>query len=102
MNADVLKFIGLLYCGQQLSIASDAIKSIKKGVSSLVIVTEDASNNAIKEAETLSQIHHVILIRMFNKSELGNALGINYVTTISINNKKASEKIVNLIKKEEN
>lgn len=101
MNNEVLRFIGLLYRGKQISIASDAVSAVKKGKAVLLIVAKDASENAKKEVYALTRIHNVDVYEIYTKDEIGDALGINYVTYLSINNRKARQKIDVLIKKEE-
>ena len=72
-------------------------KHVKMGLSCLVIVANDSSDNTKKKFRNTSDYYKVPYYEFGNKEELGRSIGCEYRACVSVNNKGLADKIISLI-----
>ena len=75
-------------------------KHIKTGLSYLVIVAGDSSDNTKKKFRDSAAFYKVPCIEFGTKDDLGSAIGCEYRACVSVNNKGLADKIINLLKED--
>ena len=79
MRRDDLRFLGLIRRAGKLSIGEENIRqAVRAGKARLILLAEDASQNAEKRAGTFAERANVPLLRLDeDKDTLCRALGVN-------------------------
>ena len=75
-------------------------RHIKTGLSSLVIVATDSSDNTKKKFRDSAAYYKVPYAEFGNKEELGKAIGYEFRACVSVNNEGLALKIINLLKED--
>ena len=98
--SSILSFLGLLFKGRAISFGDVLLNDIKSRKLSLVIYTSDSGESVKKKLLDKCCFYKIKTIELFTKEELGLALGKSQLSAIGIYDKKASDKIMDLLKKE--
>lgn len=96
----ILSFLGLLYSGRRISFGDVLLNEIKGKKVNLVIYASDSGDSVKKKLLDKCCFYNVECIELFNKIELGNALGKGQLSAIGIYDYKAIKKIKDTLKKE--
>lgn len=72
-------------------------KAVKSGVSRLVIVAKDASNNTKKNFRDMCEYYRVPYFEFGDKDGLGACLGFEYRASLSVNNEGLAKKITDIM-----
>ena len=73
-------------------------RHIKTGLSCLVIVANDSSDNTKKKFRDSAAYYDVPYYEFGNKDDLGYAIGFEFRACVSVNNKGLADKIISLLK----
>ena len=75
-------------------------RHIKTGLSCLVIVATDSSENTKKKFKDSASFYKVPYTEFGNKEELGKAIGYEFRACVSVNNQGLAKKIMDLLKED--
>jgi ribosomal protein L7Ae-like RNA K-turn-binding protein len=78
MREKILNLLGLMRRANAITVGEDKTAEIvRAGKAKLLLLSADASDNAVRKAENLANGRNVQLLRLpFDRAELGGALGI--------------------------
>ncbi len=96
----ILSFLGLLYSGRRISFGDILLNEVKGKKVKLVIYASDSGESVKKKLLDKCFFYNVECIELFNKVELGTALGKGELSAIGIYDYKAIQKIKDILKKE--
>lgn len=97
---EILGFIGLLYSAHKVAIGDNVMTLLAKNKISLIILSDESSDNTKKRISDKARYYGVELISEFTKNELANALGKGNISFLGIADKKAAEALKNKLKEE--
>lgn len=86
MNLEKIKrLLGLARRSNNLMSGEDScLKAIKKGKASLVIISEDASDNTFKRISDKCSYRKIVLLKLFNRYELGSIIGKKFAVVLAV------------------
>lgn len=76
--------------------------AVKRGLSSLVIVATDASDNTKKKFRDMCTFREIPYYEYSDKDSLGHAIGTEYRASITVNNEGFAAKLQGLLEVQEN
>ena len=93
MNSDAILFLGLMKRAGALSTGeADTGSAARAGKAQLILLAKDASDNAVKRAESFSRIGHCPLaVLEYTKEELGYSMGGNLCSMTAVTDRGFSD-----------
>jgi ribosomal protein L7Ae-like RNA K-turn-binding protein len=75
-NRSVFDRLGLAFRAGKLATGDESVmKSVRSGAAKLVIVAEDASDNAAKKYQDKCSFYHIPIIQFGSRADLGASIG---------------------------
>ncbi|NCA96690.1 MAG: 50S ribosomal protein L7ae [Bacteroidia bacterium] len=101
MNERLRGYLGLANRAGKALVGEAITKMwIRKKIFLLLMADDSHSNTQAKLAQA-AEIDHILVIRLANKAELGQALGFDEVSSVAIIDKGLARAIIAVIKEEE-
>ncbi|NMM65693.1 50S ribosomal protein L7ae-like protein [Clostridium sp. P21] len=99
MKNKFFQFLGLTKrAGKVLEGYNKCEDALKRGKISLVILSQDASQNTLSKFLNYSDKYKVPVLQGYNKQDLGKALGMEEIKVLGVSDKKMSERLLILWK----
>lgn len=76
--------------------------AVRSGISSLVIIATDSSDNTKKKFRDMCTFHEVPYYEYSDKDSLGHAIGTEFRASITVNNEGFAAKLQGLLEAQEN
>lgn len=97
-NKDWQSLLGLAYrAGKVVSGEALVLKAIRNGQAYIVLVSEDASANAMKQWQNKCQYYSVPLRVVSDRYQLGSTIGKDGRVAVAVNEQGFSKKLLTLL-----